>query len=159
MVYIVVYITFTVGARFLYIFWAMCLYIQSLSHEYKFFWGNFAALEFYDGWEVLRKLVTSARFWIIWQRVLRRIMKIICRPAKFWRMKKKKKIYIKITKTKNKGNKNSMLTMWRSLEFISETCSTRNFRDVLNEILFLYLEFEKNINSKTRSMRGNSEAC
>ena len=158
MVYIVVYITFTVGARFLYIFWAMFVYPVFIARV-QVFLGNFAALQFYDGWEILRKLVTSARFWIIWQRVLRRIMKIICRPAKFWHMKKKKKFYIKITKTKNKGNKNSMLTMWQSLEFISETCSTRNFQDVLNEILFLYLEFEKNINSKTRSMRGNSEAC
>ena len=155
MVYIVVYITFTVGARFLYIFWAMFVYPVFIARV-QVFLGNFTALQFYDGWEILRKLVTSARFWIIWQRVFRRIMKII--SFDIWK-KKKKKIYIKITKTKNKGNKNSMLTMWQSLEFISETCSTRNFRDVLNEILFLYLEFEKNINSKTRSMRGNSEAC
>ena len=41
----------------------------------------------------------------------------------------------------------------------SETCSTRYFQDVSDEISFLYLEMEMNIDFKTRSMRGNSEAC
>ena len=33
----------------------------------------------------------------------------------------------------------------------------RNFWDILNEILFLYLEFEVNIDSETLSMRRNFE--